>query len=54
MDNYIGDKIMISHSDTVAQGSGRPSKRNVEGNIIGRDNSNTILDTQTYELKFED
>ena len=45
---------MIYHGDTVSQGSVRHSKRNVEGNTIGRANSNPILDTSTYEFKFED
>ena len=54
MDNYIGAEIMISHGDTVAQGSVRRRKRDVEGNTIGRDYSNPILDTRTYEVEFED
>ena len=45
---------MISRGDTVAQLNGRRRKCDVEGNTIGRANSNTILDTQTYEVKFED
>ena len=45
MDNYIGAEIIISHGDTVAQGSVRRRKRDVEGNTIGRSNRNTILDT---------
>ena len=54
MDNCIGAKIMISHGDTVAQGSVRRRKRDVEVNTIGRSNSNPILDTRTYEVEFED
>ena len=54
VDNYIGAEIMISHGDTVAQGSVRRRKLDVEGNTIGRANSNTILYTQTYEVEFED
>ena len=54
MYNYIGAEIMISHGDTVAQGSVGCRKRNVEGNNIGRDNSNPILDTRTYGVKFKD
>ena len=30
------------------------SKRDHKGNIIGRSNANPILDTQEYEVKFED
>ena len=29
-------------------------KRDHEGNVIGRSNANPILDTQEYEVKFED
>ena len=45
---------MISHGDTVAQGSVRPRKRDMEVNTIGRANSNPILDTQTYQIEFKD
>ena len=54
MDNYIGTEIMIYHGDTQSQGSVRRRKRNVEVNTIGRANSNPIIDTQTYEVEFED
>ena len=54
MDNYIGVEIMIYHGDTVAQGSVRHRKRDVEGNTIGRANSNPIIDNRTYEVEFED
>ena len=45
---------MIYHGDTVAQGSVRRRKRDVEGNTIGRSNSNPIIDTRTYEVEFKD
>ena len=54
IDNYIGADIMISHGDTGAQGSVRRRKRDVEGNTIRISNSNTILDTQIYEVEFKD
>ena len=53
-ENYIGADIIISHGDTVDKGIVRRRKRNVEGNTIGRGNSNRILDTRVYEVKFED
>ena len=52
--NYIGAEIMISHGDTLAQGSFRRRNREVEGKNVGRANSNPILDTLTYEVEFED
>ena len=54
INNYIGAGIMISHGDTVTQESVRRSKHNVEGNTIGKANSNPILGTRTYVVKFED
>ena len=54
MDNYIGAEIMISNVDTVAQGSVRRRKRDVDVNTIVRANSNPIIDTQTYEVESED
>ena len=45
MGNYIGAEIMVSHGDTVDQESVGHRKRNMEGNTIGRANSNPILDT---------
>ena len=47
MQKYIGAEIMISHGDTVAKGSVRRRKRDVDGNTIGRANSNPILDTRS-------
>ena len=54
IENYIGAEIMIYHGDTVAQGSVKRRKRNVEVNTIGKANSNPIIDTKTYEVEFED
>ena len=45
---------MISHGDTVDQGSVRIRNRDVGGNTIGRANSNPIIDTCTYEVEFKD
>ena len=52
MDNYIGAEIIISHGDTVTQGSVRRKKGDVGVNNIGRANINPIIDTQTYEVEF--
>ena len=54
MVNHIWADIMISHGGTVAQGSVKRRKRDVELNIIGRSKSNPILDTRTYEVEFKD
>ena len=50
MENYIGAKIIISNGDTLAQGSVRQMNSDVEGNNIGRANSNLILYTRIYEV----
>ena len=39
---------------TLARGRVTERKRDHEGNVIGRSNANPILDTQEYEVKFED
>ena len=44
-ENYIGAEIMVSHGDTVVQGSVRRRKGNMEVNNIVRANNNPILDT---------
>ena len=54
MYNYIGADIMLYHGDTVAQGRVRRRKRDVEENTTVRVNSNPILDTRVYEVKFKD
>ena len=54
MENYIGEEIIIYHGDTVSQGSARRRNPDVEVNIIGRANSNPILDTRANEVEFED
>ena len=54
MEIFIGAEIIISNGDTVAQGSGRRRKGNVDGNTIGRSNMNPILYTRTYEVGLKD
>ena len=54
MGKYICVEIMIYHGDSVAQGSFRRRNRDVVVNTIGGANSNPIIDTRTYEVKFKD
>ena len=46
--------MTLPHGGTLARGRVTERKRDHEGNVIGRSNSNPILDTQEYEVKFED
>ena len=45
---------MLPRGGTLERGRVTERKRDHEGNVIGRSNANPILDTQEYELKFED
>ena len=45
---------MLPRGGTLARRRVTERKRDHEGNVIGRSNTNTILDTQEYEVKFED
>ena len=53
-DNYINMELMLPHGDTLERGHVTELKRDHEGNVIGRSNANTILDTLEYEVKFMD
>ena len=47
-------ELMLSRGGTLARGRVTEPKRDHKGNVIGRYNANPILDTQEYEVKFED
>ena len=47
-------ELMLPCGGTLARGQMTERKRYHEGNFIGRSNSNPILDTWEYEVKFED
>ena len=53
-DNYLNMELMLPCSGTLARGRVIERKRDHEGIVIGRFNENPILDTQEYEVKFED
>ena len=46
--------LMLPRSGTLARGRVTECKCDHEGNFIGRSNTNTILDSLEYEVKFED
>ena len=47
-------ELMLPCGGTLARGRVTERKRDHKGNVIGRSNSNPILDTWEYEVKFED
>ena len=53
-DNYVNMELMLPRGGTLARGRVTERKRDHKGNAIGRYNANPILDTQEYEVKFED
>ena len=53
-DNYLNMELILPRGGTLARGRVTERKRDHEGNVLGRSNANPILDTQEYEVKFED
>ena len=47
-------ELMLPRGGTFVRGQVTEHKRDHEGNVVGRSNANSILDTQIYEVKFED
>ena len=47
-------ELMLPRGGTLARGRVTYHKRDHKGNVIGRSNANPILETQEYEVKFED
>ena len=53
-DNYVNTEVMLPRGDHMARGKVIRRKRDAEGNPIGRENNNPILDTRQYEVQFAD
>ena len=47
-------ELMLPRGGNLARGQVTESKRDHKGNFIGRSNANLIIDTWSYEVKFED
>ena len=45
-DNYLNMELILPRGGTLARGRVKESKRDHRGNVIGRSNANTILDTR--------
>ena len=53
-DNYTNMELMLPRGVTLARERVTERKRDHKGNVIGISNANPILETQEYEVKFED
>ena len=49
---YFNAEILCPRGNKMSGGQVVCHKHNVDGNLIGRSNQNTILDTHLYEVKF--
>jgi hypothetical protein len=53
-DNYVGVDIMLPRGGEMARGRVVRRKRDREGNTIGRQHNNPILDTRLYEVAWDE
>ena len=53
-DNYIGAKIMTPRGGVLSRGRVVRSKRDGNGNPVGRSHTNPVLDTRSYIVEFDD
>jgi hypothetical protein len=53
-DQYVGDHVRVPIGDDIRSGKVCWCKRDLDGNVRGRTNANSILDTKTYEIEFPD
>ena len=53
-DNYVNTEVMLPRGDNMARGKAKRRKRDANGNLIGRANTNPILDSRLHEVEFVD
>ena len=53
-DQYVGAEVQLSIGDKVMNAKVRGRKRQKDGTLLGKANSNPILDTRTYDVEFPD
>ena len=51
-DQYVNAQILLPRGDKMARGHVICWKCDTDGNLIGRSNKNSILDTHLYEVQF--
>jgi hypothetical protein len=53
-DQYVGAHLRVPIGDEIQYGKVVQRKREVDGNVRGKANANSMLDTITYEIEFPD
>ena len=53
-DNYVGAEVNLSFGGTMHSGSVKRQARDAKGELFGTRNSNPILHTRYYKVKFPD
>jgi len=53
-DNYVGSEVLLQHGESMASGKVIGRKRDKDGIAKGKANTNPILDTRTYKVRFPD
>jgi hypothetical protein len=51
-DNYISAEVLLPLGGVLRRGKVISCKRNADGNTVGRAHDRPILDTRTYDVKF--
>jgi hypothetical protein len=53
-DQYVGAHVRVPIGDEIRSGKVVRRKRELDGTVRGRANTNSMLDTRTYEIEFPD
>jgi len=53
-DQYITARVLMPRGDAMEKGIVKCRKRDADGHLIGRSNTNPLLDTRVYEVQFPD
>ena len=53
-ENYVNTSVMLPRGNSYARGKFIGQKRDADGNYVGRENDNPILDTREYRVVFDD
>jgi len=53
-DQYVNTEVQFPHGDQVRMGTVKRRVRGPDGEVMGKSNSNPILDTRLYEVEFPD
>eukprot|EP00978_Attheya_sp_CCMP212_P021831 scaffold64169_cov51-Attheya_sp.AAC.1 len=53
-DNYVGSEVLLQHGESMSSRKFIGRKRDKDGIAKGKANTNPILDTRTYQVRFPD